>query len=206
VLSDARQRVAERRKEGETWSVTYHVGARDLPETCLPAAGPGAEGPGLGDAPYLNVTDPAIRRQAEALAGEERDRGLIARRIRAWVRGHVTKLTNVGAPRGAAEIMTSRDGVCRDFATLFAAVARAAGVPTRLCSGVLYFREGFFYHAWVECRLTDGEDGWYAFDPTLDDDFVDATHIKFAQGDPAAMFGVVRVVGRIRAEVIEFRE
>ncbi|HTE18830.1 MAG TPA: hypothetical protein VK689_10680, partial [Armatimonadota bacterium] len=65
--------------------------------------------------------------------------------------------------------------------------------------------DSFFYHAWVECQLQEGDDGWYAFDPTLDDDFVDATHIKFAQGDPSEMFAAVRVVGQIKAEVLESR-
>ena len=80
-----------------------------------------------------------------------------------------------------------------------------AGVPTRICSGIVYFDTGFFYHAWVECQLTAGDDGWYPFDPTLDEDFVDATHIKFAQGDPLDMYGAIRVVGQIKAEVLEYR-
>ena len=115
------------------------------------------------------------------------------------------KPTNVGTPRSAVEILRSRDGVCRDYATLFTAVARAAGVPTRLCSGIVYFKDAFYYHAWVECQLTPGIDGWYPFDATLDDDFVDATHVKFAQGDPADMFGAVRVVGQIQAEILDHK-
>jgi hypothetical protein len=40
---------------------------------------------------------------------------------------------------------------------------------------------------------------------TLPSDFVDATHIKFAQGDPTEMFQAIRVVGRLKVEVIEYR-
>jgi hypothetical protein len=43
------------------------------------------------------------------------------------------------------------------------------------------------------------------FNATPLTDFVDATHIKFAQGDPTAMFGAVRVVGKLKAEVLEYR-
>jgi transglutaminase-like putative cysteine protease len=205
LISDTRQQVVERREDGGKWTATYLVQARDLPTRALPVAAPGETGPGLGDAPYLGLSDAAIRARATALAGGETDRALIARRIRAWVKGHMQKPSNIGTPRAAPEILASRDGVCRDYATLFAAVARAAGVPTRVCSGTIYFDGGFYYHAWVECRLTAEEDGWYAFDPTLDDDFVDATHIKFAQGDPLEMYGAVRVVGQIQAEVLEHR-
>ena len=33
---------------------------------------------------------------------------------------------------------------------------------------------------------------------TQDQDFVDATHVKFSQGDVTEMFNVARVVGRIK--------
>lgn len=204
VLSDIRQKVLSREPTGETLSVTYRIESREIPGTTLPLASGTATGPGLGDATYLGTTDPAVKEQADELTAGETDRGLIARRIRAWVKGHMQKPSNVGVPRSAAEIMRSRDGVCRDYATLFAAVARAAGLPTRVCSGIVYFQDAFYYHAWVECQLTAAEDGWYAFDPTLDTDFVDATHVKFAQGDPSDMFSAVRVIGQIQAEILDF--
>jgi hypothetical protein len=34
---------------------------------------------------------------------------------------------------------------------------------------------------------------------------VDRTHIKFAQGDATDMFNAVRVVGQLKAEVLEYR-
>ena len=80
-----------------------------------------------------------------------------------------------------------------------------AGIPTRLCGGVLYYHDGLYYHAWDECQLTDSPDGWYAFDATLPTDFVDATHIKFSQGDVTDMFGATRVVGHLKAEVLDYR-
>lgn len=205
LLSDVRQKVEEQSAGKEAVTATFRVQTRELPTVSLPLAAAGEKGPGLDDAPYLGLADPGIRKQALALADGAPDRAAVARRVRAWVHGHMKKPSNVGTPRSAAEIMASQDGVCRDYATLFAAVARAAGVPTRICSGIVYFENGFFYHAWVECQLQAGSDGWYALDPTLDTDFVDATHIKFAQGDPLDMYGAVRVVGQIKAEVLEYK-
>src|SRR5947209_1869987 len=82
-----------------------------------------------------------------------------------------------------------RRRVCLDYATLYAALARAAGVPTRLCAGIVYAQGKFYYHAWAESYVGQ----WVAFDPTLYDPeqpvaYVDATHIKFAQGDVTGMF------------------
>lgn len=206
VLSDVRQTVEDRKQEGDAVTATFRVRSRELPTTALPLAAPGDKGAGLGDATYLSIHDPAIKKQAEALAKGATDRAVVARRARAWVHGHMQKPSNIGTPRSAVEIMRTREGVCRDYASLFAAVARAAGVPTRLCSGIVYMDGSFYYHAWVECQLQAGDDGWYAFDPTLPEDFVDATHVKFAQGDPLDMYGAVRVVGQIKAEVLEFGE
>lgn len=205
IVSDVRQRVSDQGKDGEALSAVYQVQFRELPQTSLPLAAANAQGPGLGDATYLGINDPEIRRQGHALAVGAPDRAAVARRARAWVKGHMLKPTNVGTLRSAGEIIKSRDGVCRDYATLFAAVARAAGVPTRLCSGIVYFQDSFFYHAWVECQLTEGEDGWYPFDSTLDTDFVDATHVKFAQGDPTEMFAALRVIGQIKAEIFDYK-
>jgi len=205
LLSDTRQQIVDRKTAGGNITATYLIQPRELPARALPVAEAGATNPDLAEGPYLGVDDPAIRKQAKELAGGETDRAVIARRIRAWVKAHMLKPTNVGVPRSGPEIMRSRDGVCRDYATLFAAVARAAGVPTRLCSGIVYFQDGFFYHAWVECQLTAGADGWFAFDPTLEDDFVDATHVKFAQGGPTDMFAAVRLVGVIQAEILEHK-
>jgi hypothetical protein len=205
IVSDIRQRVSERAREGDSLTATYQIEFRELPQTSLPLAPAGAVGPGLGEATYLGVNDPEIQRQAKTLAEGAPDRAAVARRVRAWVKGHMTKQNNIGTLRSAPEIMRTRDGVCRDYATLFAAVARAAGVPTRLCSGIVYFQDGFFYHAWVECQLTPGADGWYPLDSTLDTDFVDATHVKFAQGDPSEMFAALRVIGQIKAEILDFK-
>ena len=83
--------------------------------------------------------------------------------------------------------------------------ARASGVPTRLCAGIIYFKDAFYYHAWNECQIGGPESPWIVIDSTLPTDFVDATHIKFAEGDPTDMFQAVRVVGQLKAEILEYR-
>ena len=48
--------------------------------------------------------------------------------------------------------------------------------PTRVCAGIVYFRDRFYYHAWAESYA---EGCWVPVDPGGCPGFVDATHIKF---------------------------
>jgi len=228
ILSDARQRATVEARAGGTGGLTalYEVRAG---ETSAPAAeDPGyrkrkpANGDGGGDgateqrgdgatertyledAPYLNLEDERIRAKAKEIVGEGTDPGKKAEKIRAWVHANMTPDTSIGVPRASVDVLGKPRGVCRDYAVLFAALARAAGVPTRVVAGILYFNDGFYYHAWNECR-TGAADEWRAFDATLPTDFVDATHLKFAQGDPTEMFQAVRVVGQLKVEILEYR-
>jgi Transglutaminase-like superfamily len=159
----------------------------------------------LAEAPYLAVNDPRIRAQSRQIVGTETDPARKAAKIRAWVHGQMKPKTNIGVLRSATDILSTPEGVCRDYAILFASLARAAGVPTRLCGGIVYFQGSFFYHAWNECLLDPSHAAWRAYDSTLPTDFVDATHIKFAQGDATDMFNAVRVVGQLKAEILEYR-
>jgi transglutaminase superfamily protein len=204
VLSDARQKV---QIESETPSVTalYEMQASDPPaETHATRHAAHDVGPGLGPATYLEVDDARIRKQAAEIVGSEKDPAVIAHKIHAWVHEHMKPNANIGVLRSATDVLKSKDGVCRDYSILFAALARAAGVPTRLCAGVLFFKDAFYYHAWDECRLGGPDGAWVPFDSTLPSDFVDATHIKFAEGDPTSMYQAVRVIGQLKAEILEY--
>ena len=157
----------------------------------------------LGKAAFLDTDDPAIQQTARELRGKETNLYKIAARIRDWVHSVMTPDASIGVIRSAKDVYGRRRGVCRDYATLYTAIARSAGVPTRLCAGIVYADGKFFYHAWAESFVGR----WVAFDPTLyspgQASYVDATHIKFAQGDANQMFEVVSIVGRLKIHVVE---
>jgi transglutaminase-like putative cysteine protease len=84
-----------------------------------------------------------------------------------------------------SEVFAYGCGVCQDFAHIFIAVCRAAGVPARYVSGYLVTRRSrsaqgsSASHAWVEILIP--QMGWCAFDPTnnmLANDY----YIKLAAG------------------------
>ena len=85
----------------------------------------------------------------------------------------------------ALETLSRRAGDCTEAAVLLAALGRAAGIPTRVASGLVYSREryhgvgnAFMPHSWV-LAYVDG--GWRSFDAALER--FDSTHIALTVGD-----------------------
>jgi transglutaminase-like putative cysteine protease len=72
-----------------------------------------------------------------------------------------------GVDTKAEQASAEGHGVCQDFAHIFIAVARRAGMPARYVSGHLFRRDGEHVqpaaHAWAEACIPDL--GWTAFDP-----------------------------------------
>jgi hypothetical protein len=207
LLSDDRQKV-EILSGDETTGYTARVTVQAMPFAEEAAAKyPVTEAalePYLKKAAYLDTDNPELRQTAATLRGGETNLYRIATRIHDWVHREMTPDPSIGVPRSATDIFKRRRGVCRDYATLYAALARAAGVPTRLCGGIVYADGKFYYHAWAESYVGK----WVAFDPTLYDpknsgNTVDATHIKFAQGDVSQMYEVVAVIGKLKITVQE---
>lgn len=59
---------------------------------------------------------------------------------------------------------TTGEGICYDYASLFAAMLRSVGIPTKLVKGYASYAPDV-YHAWNEVYI-DGE--WIVADPTRD--------------------------------------
>jgi transglutaminase-like putative cysteine protease len=77
--------------------------------------------------------------------------------------------TDVDSPIDHA--LTTRRGVCQDFAHVMIAIVRGWGIPCRYISGYLFHEKGSHdrsvadaSHAWVEAYLPSL--GWVGFDPT----------------------------------------
>jgi transglutaminase-like putative cysteine protease len=81
-----------------------------------------------------------------------------------WIRGEMAYVPGSSdTATTAADAFVSRQGVCRDYAHLLAAFARAAGIPARLVSAYSWRLDPPDFHALVEVWL-DG--GWHMVDPT----------------------------------------
>jgi transglutaminase-like putative cysteine protease len=99
----------------------------------------------------------------------------------------------------ALDVLKTRKGDCNEHATLFAALSRAAGIPTKVILGVVFLDGKFYYHAWNEVFVGN----WIAVDPTLGQFPADASHIKFIEGDLGKSSEIIKLVGKIKLEVKE---
>jgi protein-glutamine gamma-glutamyltransferase len=96
-------------------------------------------------------------------------------------------------------LLDRREGDCSEHAALFATLARAAGVPAREVSGLMYMGDeigGFGGHAWNEVAL-DGV--WVPVDATHGETELDATHIALGREGRQMDFAVAS--GRLSFEV-----
>lgn len=140
-----------------------------------------------------------IRALAHDIAGKETDPWKTALLINTWVYTNLEKVL-VDAFT-ALDALQSRRGECQSHTNLYTAIARAAGIPTRVVNGLVYSKhfDGFVYHAWPEVYV--GE--WRALDPTLGQDEVDATHIKLSVGNTEGSMKLMEFIGRVNIEVLE---
>jgi hypothetical protein len=154
----------------------------------------------LKDTVFIQSKDPAIVSLAKDIVRDEKDALRKARLIYEWVYKNIQKAPVISLPM-ATEVLRTRQGDCNEHTTLFTALARAAGIPTRIAVGLTYKDGFFYYHAWPEVYLNE----WVAVDPTLGQFPADAAHIRFLTGDIDKQLKLVSVIGKLRLDGIEYR-
>ncbi len=203
AITDERQKIVAQ-AAGPPRTVTYQITARapsPAAAATLPVKAPAFK-TWLQPDPYANSDDPAIVREARRMVGGEKNIVKAAEKIRLGVRALMTSDSSMGVLRPASDVLKNPSGVCRDYAILFTALARAAGIPARPVGGFTLSRGSFYYHAWAE--VWTGRE-WMAVDATLPASTADAGHIKLTQGDATRMYAIAKVAGQLKAEILEFR-
>lgn len=178
----------------------YLVSAAEGPGTAV-AADFDAE-PFLAADVLVQSDHPEIRAWSKRIVGDEQDPWARAQAIYRWVYDNIRKKTVPSVP-SALEVLETREGDCNEHTILFTALARAAGVPTRIAVGVVWSDElrGFYYHAWPEVYAGR----WVRMDPTLGQPLADATHVKLATGGISQWAQIMPFLGRLQIEVTDAR-
>ena len=140
-----------------------------------------------------------VDQSKKILAGEKNAREA-ARKLNEWVYTALRKKPVVSIP-SAVEVLNSREGDCNEHTALYTALARAAGIPTRMAAGIVYMKNGFYYHAWPEVWIGR----WMAVDPTFNQFPADATHIRFVTGNLDRQSDIVKLVGKLKVDILEYR-
>ncbi|HUK50402.1 MAG TPA: transglutaminase-like domain-containing protein [Terriglobales bacterium] len=125
---------------------------------------------------YIESDNPEIVAKAKEIAGNESNPYLVAERIQNFVRQHMTYDMAAVTPwnpntEGALYALRSGKGVCRHYAALFTALARADGIPTvdvwgsRATGQGAVVDDGNNKHNWVQFYIPNY--GWIPADPTV---------------------------------------
>jgi len=147
----------------------------------------------------IQSQDPEITKLAQNLVKGKKSDWDKALALEKWVYQNLEKSMTVSLP-SAVEVLQSRRGDCNEHATLFAALARAAGLPCKLCLGVVYLDGKFYYHAWNS--VCCGEK-WIELDPTFGQAPADAARLRLAEGDLSQQTSLLSAFGNLKIEILE---
>ncbi len=153
----------------------------------------------LQPTPLIQSTDERIIKQAKSIAHDNQDAETAARKLLQWVFSIVKKKPTFSIPN-ALEVLDLKVGDCNEHTALFTALSRSLGIPTRVCVGIVYLKDKFYYHAWPEIYLGR----WVAIDPTFNQFPADATHIRLVVGDLSDQIKILSVVGKIKLAILEY--
>jgi len=196
LTSEGHQRVVERTKESVTIEISPAV--TKVEEKAIE--------PYLASSRYVDCTDERIVAAAREAVGDEKDPWRKAQRLRRAVH-ELIEFKNFGVGMAtASEVIETKAGDCSEHAVLLAAMARAAGLPSRGVAGLMYSGGEFGYHMWTQVYVGGA---WRDVDAVLPDCDFDATHIRLstsALGDDDSLLDLAAfaaVFGNLKIEVVE---
>jgi transglutaminase-like putative cysteine protease len=148
-----------------------------------PLANLDAAKPAIEQSRMIDGSDKRIVALTEkALKGVPDDPAKQAAALREFVYDYIDEKSLGVGMASATEVAQTREGDCTEHAVLLAAMMRAAGIPSRVASGLIYVDESgmglenvFGFHAWAQAWI-DGR--WVDYDGVLpgNTDY-DAAHI-----------------------------
>lgn len=163
----------------------------------------------------VDINDRRIKRLARQATKAAKTPAEKADALRKFVTDYVTdKGLDVGFAT-ASEVARNRAGDCSEHGVLLAALARAAGLPSRGVSGIVQVPSGalgaddvkaFGFHMWTQVNI-DGQ--WVDIDAALRQTNCDPTHIALAlmplndEGMMDSMMSILPLLGRLELDIVD---
>ncbi len=153
---------------------------------------------------FIESDAPEIRATAERMVQGITGARARAERLTREVNQLVEKKPTVSLP-SALEVLRTKVGDCNEHTVLFVALARSLGIPARINVGLVYVRGAFYYHAWPEVYVDEGNGRglWLPVDPTFNQFPADATHVRLARGGLDKQIAILPLIGRVRMTVVQ---
>jgi hypothetical protein len=145
---------------------------------------------------FIQSDHPEIQAKAKEIVSPDDSAVVKAYKLIAWVNKNIQKRPVVSVPN-ALETLRNQVGDCNEHAVLYAALARAAGIPAQVEAGLVYQNRRFYYHAWNVIYLGT----WITVDPVMGQLPADVTHIRFARGTERQI-DLIQMIGKVRIEIL----
>jgi hypothetical protein len=155
----------------------------------------------LNPSPFIQSEHPAIKKLAGDITSDTDNSLEKARKIVSWMQTHIKKRPVISLPDALATL-ENRVGDCNEHAVLFAAIARASGIPTKIEAGVVYLKDRFYYHAWNAVYIGD----WITLDALFDQIPADVTHIRLTSGEQKDQMNILGLIGTIKIHILDGTE
>ncbi len=171
-------------------------------ETMEPSSVPSPEFKSPGNERFLKSSaviqshHPKIRKAVADIISDEDSPLERITAILTWINQNITKRPVLSIP-SALETFENRMGDCNEHAVLFAAMARAAGIPTQIEAGLVHMGGRFYYHAWNAVYLGR----WVTVDAIMAQFPADVTHIRLIRGDQADQLDLVHAIDHIQLQI-----
>ena len=203
IMSNSRQKLEVNSEQVGRLSIQVPtVAAEDCPD--LPIQD--VEGKFLGASAYIQTDAPAIRVKTEEILDGEVNSWRAAEKLCQWVHTTITKKKVSGGFGSSLTALESLSGDCTEHTVLFIALARAAGIPARICSGIAFAQQdAFYYHFWAEVYVGR----WVQMDPTWGQTIADANHIQLdgstLESDTLLEFAedILRTLNQLEIAIVE---
>ena len=202
IMSNARQKLeVETGQSGRVSIQVPTIVAEDCPD--LPIRD--AETEFLRTSAYIQTHHSDIQAKAKEILNGETNSWRAAKKLCQWVYESITDKRATGGFGSSLTVLETRAGDCTEHTMLFIALARAAGIPSRICSGIVFSGDAFYYHFWPEVYVGR----WVQMDPTFGQMVADATHIQLGgsmlESDNLMEFaeGVFQTINRLEIVITE---
>ena len=154
----------------------------------------------LNPAPFVESDNPKIRRKALEVVAAADDDLEKTEKLVTWIYKNIVKRPVLSVP-DALQTLENMVGDCNEHAVLLAAMARAAGLPAEIETGLVYMRGSFFFHAWNTVYIKE-LGGWVTADATLGQMPADVTHLRFASGSLENQITMTALIGTLKLEIM----
>jgi len=203
-FTDNRQKVIDKVQNGDEYEAVLEIYKPLPPSNNAPFPIQDENfAPFLKNSEFIKPDDPAIRKQLLEIKGDENNALSLVKKILLWVYENIGT-EYIAVTLSGPEVLKRKRGKCVEFSTLFASLARAAGIPTRVAFGEALNGKNWVGHMWCEVWL--GE--WIAVDAAAGILVENPSHIKFI--DSPTVMGTQKIrwklVDNLGIEILTFQK